>query len=242
MLLPHDHDPMGAAIEDYFEGRKLKSLRIYSSMFEEDEMPIPHLFRTEMEMSRIEQMALKLCHGNVLDVGAGAGAHSIVLQEREGVSVTAIDVSPRSVEVMRRRGIQQAVAADFFTDHLNDTYDTILLMMNGIGVVGFVDRLADFFQRVNELLADEGCVILDSSDIKYVYEDDDITHFIPGTNEPYYGEVDYTMHYGDVHGLPFNWLYIDEGLLKREAAKYGFHTEIIFRGEHYDYLARLTRA
>ena len=241
MLLPHDHDPMGAAIEDYFEGKRPKTLRIHSSMFDEDEMPIPHLFRTEMEMSRIEQIALSLCHGKVLDVGAGAGAHSIILQGREGVNVTAIDISPRSVEVMRRRGIHLVEAADFFADKFNKTFDTILLMMNGIGVVGRVNSLPDFFRRLDELLVEGGCAILDSSDIKYIYEDDELTPFIPDSDEPYYGEVDYTMHYGSIHGLPFDWHYIDEGLLKREATKHGFHTEIIFRGEHYDYLARLTR-
>jgi cyclopropane fatty-acyl-phospholipid synthase-like methyltransferase len=232
---------MGAAIQDFFYKRRVKKLRILSSMFDEDEMPISHLFRQESEMSPIEQEALRLCRGKVLDIGAGAGAHSRILQNRTDITVTAIDISPGSVQVMRSRGIKDARIADFFIDDVGRNYDTLLLMMNGIGIVGQVERLEEFFKRADELLTPKGCIILDSSDIIYIYDDQHLLNDTITQTSRYYGQVDYTMHYGQIHGLPFDWLYLDPKLLEREAAKYGYTTEIVSQGEHYDYLARLTR-
>jgi len=239
MILPIQNDPMGSAINDFFEGRLTKKLLVKSSMFEDDEMPIRHLFRTEAEMSKVEQIALTQCKGNVLDIGAGAGCHSLALQRKENINVTALDNSPLSVSTMQRRGIKSTILNDFFEHQFTEKYDTLLLMMNGIGIVGTTNKLKDFFEKVDTILAMNGCIILDSSDIKYIYENDEGEFEI--NENHYYGEVDFTIHYGDIHGLPFNWLYIDKALLQKESKKYGFYTEIIYEGEHFDYLAKITR-
>ena len=103
-LIDPKKDPMEAAILDYARTGKAARLRVLSSMFEEDEMPIDTLFRSFDEMPAIEQEALLMAKGKILDVGAGAGCHALALQDK-GMSVTAIDVSPLSVEVMAKSGV-----------------------------------------------------------------------------------------------------------------------------------------
>ena len=159
---------MGRAIADYWQTNKADRLRVFSPMFEEDEIPLQTLFRKCEDMPEIERKALDMAMGKTLDVGAGAGCHSLVLQEK-GIDVTAIDISPLSVETMKERRIKKVLEQDFFT--MNGRYDTILMLMNGIGIVGTLDCMPEFFHQLDKILAPEGQVLCDSSDISYVFED-----------------------------------------------------------------------
>lgn len=239
MVLDSRHDPMGAAIADYYKNGVAGRLRVMSSLFDEDEMPVEHLFREEDEMNKIEQTALKLSHGKVLDVGAGSGCHSIALQDK-GIFVTAIDVSPLSVEVMKDSGIVDARLTNFYDPSFNDQYDTILMLMNGSGFIGKIENMPQFFNRIDQLLAPDGQVLLDSSDLIFLFEDENGGTDIDIASN-YYGEVDYSMQYKNIKGLPFDWLYVDFDTLSYHAEENGFKAELIIKGEHYDYLAKITR-
>ena len=232
-----DQDPMGQAIADYHATGKASRLRVFSPMFDEDEIPVATLFRTPDEMPAIEQEALKVASGHILDVGAGAGCHTLALQAMEK-RVTAIDISPLAVETMRQRGVKDVHEQDFFS--LDGQYDTILMLMNGIGIVGTISRLPAFFMQVDHLLAPGGQLLCDSSDICYIFEDEDGIIDLTGV-EGYYGELSYQMQYKSIKGEPFPWLFIDAETLREHAAAHGFHCDILMRGPHYDYLARLTR-
>ena len=230
-------DPMGRAIADYYKTKKANKLRVFSPMFEEDEIPLSTLFRSYEVMPRIEQKALDMAKGKVLDVGAGAGCHSLVLQER-ALDVTAIDISPLSVETMKERGVKKVIEQDFFT--LKGQYDTVLMLMNGIGIVGTLERLPRFFLQLDEILAPGGQLLCDSSDISYVFEDENGMIDIPNEMD-YYGEHSFRMQYKDTIGEPFNWLYIDADTLREKAGRCGYAVEVVAEGEHYDYLARITK-
>lgn len=232
-----EKDPMGWAISDYYHTRKAGKLRVLSSMFYEDEIPVATLFRNFADMPIQEQKAIELCRGNVLDVGAGSGCHSVILKER-GLAPVAIDISELSVEVMKERGLD-ARNINFFDETFTEKFDTILLAMNGIGIVGKIDRLPLFFRSIKRLLAPGGQVLLDSSDISYVFMDDDGGMDID-LAAGYYGEIDYKMRYKNITGAPFDWLYIDFDTLSMYAEEHGFICEKCIDGEHYDYLARLT--
>ena len=235
-ILSKDKDPMGAAILDYQKSGKAGRLRVLSSMFEEDEMPVKHLFRKVEEMPMLEQKALKLAKGKVLDIGAGSGCHTLALQEK-GLEVKAIDISPLSCEAMELRGVMDAECINLFDEHLETGFDTILLLMNGTGIAGKIENLPALFNRLKALLNKGGQILIDSSDIKYIYENEDGSFDI-NLNAAYYGEVDYQMVYKDVKGDSFDWLYVDFPLLKSIAESCGLHGELIAEGEHYDYLAR----
>ena len=232
-----EKDPMGVAIANYHATGKAAKLRVFSPMFDEDEIPVSTLFRSMDDMPVLEQKALKLATGHIMDVGAGAGCHSLALQAMDK-NVTAIDISPLSVATMRERGVKEALEQDVFT--MDGQFDTILMLMNGIGIVGTLSRFPEFFMQMDRLLAPGGQLLCDSSDICYIFEDEDGIIDLTGI-EGYYGELTYQMQYKDVKGEPFPWLFVDFETLSEQAKRNGFEAELMARGTHYDYLARITR-
>ena len=236
-VLDSSSDPMGAALQEYMKKGKASKLRVLSSLFDEDELPVPLLFREEKDMSDIERKALELARGRVLDVGAGAGCHSLVLQNR-GLEVTAIDISPLSVQVQQERGVRDARVVNLFDPTFAEQYDTILFLMNGSGIIGKLENMAAFFQKMKQLLRPGGCILMDSSDLRYLFEDEDGSFLIDLAGD-YYGEIDFRMQYKNIKGDSFDWLYVDFQTLSLYAAGNGFEAELIKEGEHYDYLTRL---
>ena len=203
-LLSPNKDPMGTAIADYFAKGKSAKLRVLSSQFEEDEIPTEQLFRTYDEMPELEQEALQLAKGKILDCGAGSGCHALALQEM-GKDVEAIDISPLSVEVMKIRGVQQAYQINLFDENYLQKFDTILMLMNGSGIIGKLENMGAFFTKMKQLLNPGGCISMDSSDLRYLFEDEDGS-FLVDLAAGYYGEIDFRMQYKQIKGEPFDWL------------------------------------
>jgi hypothetical protein len=230
-------DLLGKALKDYISGKQETSLQVFSDIMETDEMPVNHFFRTFDEMPDLEKTALDLCRGKILDVGAGAGCHSNILQA-QGMDVTALEISPGAIEVLKASGIKKVSNEDFFNLQ-NQKYDTLLLLMNGIGLAGKIDNLDWFFTKIRELLNPGGQVLLDSSDIIYLYENEDGSVDLD-LNSDYYGEMVYRFGYDGEISEPFDWLYVDFDLLSQFAEMHGFKCEMLAQGSHYDYLARLS--
>lgn len=183
-----------------------------------------------------EQEMLRRAKGRVLDVGAGSGCHAIEMK-KAGCEVVAIDISELSVNVMKERGID-ARNIDFFDETFVEKFDTIIMAMNGIGIVGRIDRLPEFFRCIKRLLKPDGALLLDSSDLRYLFEEEDGSLTID-LAAGYYGEVDFEMRYKGIKGEPFDWLYIDFDTLAFYANENGMSCEKCMNGEHYDYLAEI---
>lgn len=229
-------DPMGAAIYDYHFNGDADTLIVHSSMFEDDEIPVPDLFRSFEDMPELEKIALEEAEGRILDVGAGSGCHSLALK-RMGKEAVAIDISGLSVEVMKHRGVD-ARQINLYDESFTEKFDTVLMLMNGTGIIGTLENMPAFFRRIRELLAPDGCVLIDSSDLRYLFEEEDGSLMIDLADD-YYGLLDYQMEYKGVKGEPFDWLYVDFDTLAFYAEENGFTAELVAEGEHYDYLARL---
>ncbi|NDK56017.1 class I SAM-dependent methyltransferase [Pontibacter fetidus] len=230
------NDPIGTAIKDYLQGKKKGSITVSCNLTEDDIIPVDYLFRQQEEMPELETIALEACHGHVLDVGAGAGCHSLLLQER-GLQVTAIDISEGAVEAMRGRGIENVLLGD--VKELNDQkYDTLLMLMNGIGIVGDLFGLYKFLVHAKTILNPGGQILLESSDILYMYEQEDGSVLLD-LNAGYYGEVEYKMKYKTHESDTFKWLFIDAGLLEQYAEEHGFTMEVLYEGENGNFLAKL---
>ena len=240
VLLAPNKDPMGAAIADYFAKGRAAKLRVFSSQFDEDEIPAEQLFRTFDEMPLLEQKALELAQGKILDCGAGSGCHALALQDM-GKDVEAIDISPLSVDVMQKRGVRQAYQINLFDENYLKKFDTILMLMNGSGIIGKLENMGTFFAKMKQLLNPGGCIYMDSSDLHYLFEDEDGS-FLVDLAAGYYGEIDFRMQYKQVKGEPFDWLYVDFQTLAYYASENGFKAELVMEGEHYDYLACLKLA
>jgi SAM-dependent methyltransferase len=236
-MLPVAADPMGAAIYDFHKTGNADTLIVRSSMFEDDEIPVEDLFRSFEGMPSLEQYALELAEGRILDVGAGSGCHSLALQKM-GKTAFAIDISPLSVMVMKERGVD-ARQVNLYDPAFTDKFDTVLMLMNGTGIIGCLENMPVFFDRMRELLTPGGSLLIDSSDLRYLFEEEDGSLMIDLADD-YYGQLDYQMVYKNVEGEPFDWLYVDFDTLAYYAEESGFKAELLAEGDHYDYLARLS--
>nr|WP_321230318.1 class I SAM-dependent methyltransferase [uncultured Psychroserpens sp.] len=228
-------DLFGKALQDYFNNNYTEDLITSTNISGEDELPLPYLFRSYSEMPKLEQKALKLAKGNVLDVGCGSGSHSLYLQE-QGFKVKAIDISEGAVDVAKKRGVEHVEQKDILKE--TDTFDTILLLMNGTGIFQEVSQVSKYLNHLKSLLNPGGQILIDSSDIKYMYEDEDGGLWID-TNANYYGELDYFLSYKGEEEDKMKWLYLDFERLQLACEAIGLQCEKVLDGEHFDFLVRL---
>lgn len=233
------NDPIGTALLDYLAGATDEEITVESNLTEDDAIPVGYLFRTEEEMPEMEVLALNACRGKVLDVGAGSGCHALALQKR-GLDVTAMDIAAGAVEAMQQQGVKQVLHKDIFALQ-GANFDTLLMLMNGIGIAGTLEGLERFLKHAKTLLNPGGQILLESSDILYMYEDEDGSVLLD-LNAGYYGEVKYNMKYKGQESGWFNWLFIDPSILEDYALQQGYTFELLLEGDAGNYLARLAIA
>ena len=241
-------DLFGKAILDYQTNNSPEDLITETSISEEDEMSVAYLFRDFDAMPKLEQRALQLAKGKILDVGCGAGSHSLYLQNGKKLDVTAIDISENAIKACTLRGLKKTRVQEILTLE-NEKYDTILLLMNGAGMCGKLKNISKFLLKLKSLLNENGQILLDSSDIIYMFDEDEdggkwiaspVQTSASGESEhSYYGEVVFNISYKGQKEKPFNWMYVDYNTLQNAALATGLNCELVLEGEHYDYLARL---
>ncbi|KIC02539.1 class I SAM-dependent methyltransferase [Flavobacterium sp. JRM] len=232
-------DLFGKAMLDFQTNNSPEDLITETTISEADEMSVAYLFRSFKEMPKLEQKALELAKGKILDVGCGAGSHSLYLQNERNLDVTAIDISEKAIETCNLRGVKNAKTQDILTLD-GEKYDTIILLMNGVGIFGKLQNCNKFLSKLKSLLNPGGQILLDSSDIIYMFdEDEDGGKWIPSDTE-YYGELVFNISYKGDKESAFDWLYLDYNTLQNAAVANGFKCELVLEGEHYDYLAKLS--
>lgn len=233
------NDIFGKALLDYQNGNYTEDIRTETNISEEDILPLPYLFRSFSEMPSIETKALELAKGKILDIGCGAGGHTLYLQEK-GNKVTAIDTSEGAIEVCKLRGVKDARQIDLL-QLKNEKFDTILMLMNGTGIFQKLENIDIYLQHLKTLLNPNGQLLIDSSDLQYMYNEGEEKGSILIPEEmTYYGELQYTIHYKQWTSKPFDLLYLDENTFKNACLANEFKFEVVCRGDNYDFLARLT--
>jgi hypothetical protein len=230
------NDPFGDAILDYFANGNAPDLAINSNYTENENIPVSYFFRSENEMPAIERTALTKCSGEILDVGAAAGCHSILLQEK-GLDVTALEKSAKACEVLKKRGINNVVCSDIF-EFSDGQFDTVLLLMNGAGIGGTLTGLEKLLVHIKKLISKTGQILIDSTDIQYLFEEEDGSTWVDLANDAYYGEMEYVVAYKK-SVTKFNWLFVDFQELKKVAQKCGLKCRMIEKGPDNDFLAQL---
>ena len=232
-------DLFGKAILDYQTNNSPEDLLTETSISEADEMSVAYLFRNYNEMPKLEQKALQLAKGKVLDVGCGAGSHALELQNERKLDVTAIDISENAVKACQLRGLENVKIADILDLENENRYDTILLLMNGTGIFGTLKETSKYLQKLKSLLNEGGQILIDSSDLIYMFDqDEDGAYSIPA--DGYYGELTFTVQYKGETEETFPWLYLDYNTLQNAAIANGLNCELVEEGEHFDYLAKLS--
>jgi len=232
-------DLFGKAMFDFQTNNSPEDIITETTISEEDAMSVDYLFRSYNEMPKLEQKALQLATGKILDVGCGAGSHSLSLQNDRNLDVTSIDISEKAIETCKLRGVKNAKVQNIL-DYEGEKFDTIILLMNGVGIFGKLENCNTFLSKLKSLLNPGGQILLDSSDIIYMFdEDEDGGKWIPSNND-YYGELVFNISYKGEKEEPFDWLYLDYNTLQNAAVANGLKCELILEGEHYDYLAKLS--
>lgn len=226
-------DVYGEALAEYFEKEELTTpLYLHSTYGDIEEMPVEVFFRDAEEFPELEFIALSLCDGKVLDVGAGVGAHALYLKEKK-FDVTALELSQTACNIMQQRGVQNIIQNDFFALQ-DEKYDTLLFLMNGIGLAQTLDGFRKLLTHSKALLTDKGQLLFDSSDISYLYDEYRIQR-----PTYYFGEIGYQYEFKGVKGEPFKWLYLDQETLIKIAHEEGWVVQILFEDENDQYLVRM---
>jgi SAM-dependent methyltransferase len=228
-------DPIGKAIQEYAKFRKPADIIVSSDICEDDIIPVEVLFRSYDEMPELEKSALDECDGSILDVGAGAGSHATYLSDL-GKKVLAIDISEGAVEFMQVNGLN-AQQINFF-DLKDQKFDTILMLMNGIGIAGKLSNLERTLTHAKSLLNPGGSILCDSSDIKYLYEDEEGALWMD-LNSEYYGNFKFQMSYKKEKGTDFDWLYVDFDNLFKASKNAGLKAIRLYEKDDH-YLAKIT--
>lgn len=222
-------DIFGKALLDYQSGNYSEDIITWTNISDKDELPLPYLFRDYSEMPKLEQKALQLAKGTILDVGCGAGSHSLYLQQK-GFKVKAIDSSKGAIEVAKQRGVLNTELKPLLEE--TQSFDTILLLMNGTGIFEELAQVSNYLKHLKSLLNPNGQILIDSSDISYMYDE--------YYSERYFGELDYFISYKGEQEAPMKWLYIDFETLNTACKTVGLKCEKVMEGKHFDYLARIS--
>jgi SAM-dependent methyltransferase len=230
--------PFGLSLRSYFHGVKGAEVEIRREDGLTAPLPAGYFFREEPDLSGIETEALKLCRGHVLDIGAGAGTHSLALQKK-GFRVTAIDIDPELVKILFSRGVKNIRQADFF-EFEEGTYDTLLMLGHSIGICGDLAGLDRFLHQAKKLLKPGGQILLDTTDVSKSTDPQNLTYHEANLKlGRYIGDIVFRMEFGRIIGPFFHWLHVDPGMLKEKAEKAGWQVEILMELENGEYLARV---
>ena len=237
-MIPHFDDPIGRAVYDFHFNSVNQPILVHSDDFDDDSIDTSYLFRSYKQMPVLEKKAMNLCRGTILDVGACAGPHSLYLQQK-GFEVFALETSALCCEVLKDRNILNIIQHDIFT-YSKQTFDTILLLMNGTGIAGTLYGLDILLHQLKQLLNPGGQILMDSSDLIFLFEQEDGSALVDISADKYYGELIFQTEYKNWMSEPFPWLYIDLSNLENSIEKNGLKLNKVFKGQHYDYLAQIT--
>jgi len=231
-----NEDPLAEALWEYFNTDQEAEMEVSSDISLPEQMPASYFFRGLKQMNAMEKMAMDHSSGRVLDIGAGAGCHSLHLQSK-GLEVHSLEPSARLCSLLRERGIKH-VHEDTWQDWKSELrYDTILMLMNGTGMASYLKELPHLLRKVSSLLTPNGRILLDSSDISYLYflEDGSMMMDLGGSKQ---GEIIYTIRYKDEE-MSFPWLFVKQEELKAACKSVGLQLDVIQELEE-SYLAELT--
>jgi SAM-dependent methyltransferase len=225
--------PLGQALEEFQRTGSAGPLMVLDDLGGVQELPVEIFFRSRQDLRPCDRVAIEFCCGRILDVGAGAGAITLILREL-GFEVQAIDPLPQAVLVMRARGLSGSSQADVREYRPDRPFDTILLLMNGAGLAGTVKGLPDLLEAIRTHLTPSGQVLIDSTDPS--------AFGAPEIREDgrYGGELHYQLEYAGHRGPPFPYLFVDPDTFRELATRERWRFEVIYGGKGGEYLARLT--
>ncbi|MHA2036851.1 MAG: class I SAM-dependent methyltransferase [Promethearchaeota archaeon] len=245
-MLLKQMEPFGLALKEFHEGNKQAKVIFHRDDGLKEDHYVSNYFRSKTEFSTLEKHAISLCHGKVLDIGAGVGPHSLELQNL-GLDVLAIDISSHACEIMKKRGVRNVICTSVYDlDILN--FDTILLMGRSIGFVEDLSGLKKFLMFCKNLLNPGGHVIFDSLNVQMTTNPVHLAYQEKNRQMGcYIGEIRLQMEFKGVKGEKFQILFVDSQTLKNIAQDLELNCVIlnegvggIYRNERGDFLVKIS--
>ena len=224
-------DIFGKALLDFQHKTFDPPLLLHNEYGSPESISMERFFNDQDEFSALENFALEQASGRIVDIGAATGRHALYLQNLRH-DITAMDISVSCGVLMKEIGLRKIIVEDIFNFN-GQEFDTILMLMNGIGLAGNIEGLERLLTHFKNILNPAGQLLVDSSDISYLYKD------IPLPTNKYFGELAFQYEYKNMISDPINWLYIDQEKLMSISNSTGWSCQVIFEDETDAYLARL---
>jgi len=224
-------DVFGQALVDFYYDSFEPPLLLHNEYGPPEIIPIERYFIDYEEYSDLELFAMTQFKGKIIDVGAATGRHALHLQDL-GFDVSAMDISRNCGQLMETLGVEKIIIDDIYR-YQESAYDTVSMLMNGIGIAGNIKNLKQLLNHLRKILNPSGQLLVDSSDISYLYEDSEYPE------NKYFGELNFHYEYKGALGDPFDWLYIDPSTLIKVTKSVGWNCQVLFEDETQAFLARL---
>jgi SAM-dependent methyltransferase len=226
------HDVLGSAIESFFLKGDNTPIRVFINKHEEPEMYPDVFFRPFKNMLKYEKVSMKESSGKILDLGCGAGCHSLYLQGK-GLDVTAVEISKKSSKTAKSRGVLKVINDDWRNLNLKN-FDTVLVLMNGMGLAESPSELKVMFRKLKSFLSKTGAILIDSTDVTYAKAD------WPMLDSEYFGKVQFELKYkGKTQCFP--WLFVDFETAIQAAKSVRLSVEVLERNRNGHFLLRLSK-
>ena len=161
--LKPEEDPFGQGLLAQFKGRGVLEIVERDDGYI-DAMNCGTYFSEYEDWPSVEKKAMDLVKGKVLDVGCGAGRHSLYLQNR-GFDVTGIDISPLAIEVCKLRGLKKTKVVPIEDlDFAPGSFDTVIMMGNNFGLFGNFKKAQRLLRKLHRMTSDDALIIADTRD------------------------------------------------------------------------------
>jgi SAM-dependent methyltransferase len=158
-------DAYGREMWAYFKGERSFEIVERDDGYVDVSGGAPIYFSAHDDWSEHYKRAIEFARGKVLDIGCGAGRHSIYLQSK-GLDVTGIDVSALAVRVSRLRGLKKAKVMSIGEVGIFKPgfFDTVLMLGNNFGLFGSFSNARLLLKKLYRITSPGALIIAESND------------------------------------------------------------------------------
>ena len=164
-MLTDTQDAYGHLLSDYHNGREnVEIVEREDGLINTSRLGPLNYFAEYEDWANHQKRAIRHATGRVLDIGCGAGRHSLYLQ-KQGHDVLGTDNSPLAIQTCQHRGLKNAVVTSI--TQLNSkigTFDTILMMGHNFGLVGNYKRAKWLLRRFAAMTSETAKIIAETMD------------------------------------------------------------------------------